>query len=141
MHAAILDRYLFILLARRVVTCLHIPGTVPASAAYAVAGRLSKGDMKVQNKITKVLQHMAHTHEQMARILDAERHVAVRMSQIVHDLPDADPDFDGISGMIESSTQVNKNIIAYLNALADLEEAMAEGVGRVIKELNGQDEE
>lgn len=102
---------------------------------------MSKGDMKVQSKITKVLQHMAHTHEQMARILDAERHVAVRMSQIVHDLPDADPDFDGISGMIESTGQVNKNLIAYLNALADLEEAMAEGVGRVIKELNGQEEE
>ncbi len=70
-----------------------ILGTVKTLAAYAVAGRLSKGDMKVQSKITKVLQHMAHTHEQMARILDAERHVAVRMSQIVHDLPDAEPDF------------------------------------------------
>lgn len=102
---------------------------------------MSKGYMKVQSKITKVLQHMAHTHEQMARILDAERHVAVRMSQIVHDLPDADPDFGGFSGLVESSGQVNKNIIAYLNALADLEEAMAEGVGRVIKELNGQEEE
>jgi hypothetical protein len=97
--------------------------------------------MKVQNKITKILQHMAHTHEQMARILDAERHVAVRMSQIVHDLPDADPDFGGFSELVESSGQVNKNIIAYLNALADLEEAMAEGVGRVIKELDGQEEE
>ncbi|WP_410515112.1 nucleoside-diphosphate sugar epimerase [Paenibacillus sp. BR2-3] len=95
----------------------------------------------MQNKITKVLQHMAHTHEQMARILDAERHVAVRMSQIVHDLPDEQPDFGDTSGLIESSGQVNKNIIAYLNALADLEEAMAEGVGRVIKELNGQEEE
>ncbi|SEU18772.1 nucleoside-diphosphate sugar epimerase [Paenibacillus sp. NFR01] len=95
----------------------------------------------MQTKITKILQHMAHTHEQMARILDAERHVAVRMSQIVHDLPDTEPNFDGFPGLVESAGQVNKNIIAYLNAIADLEEAMAEGVGRVIKELDGQEEE
>ncbi|MDT3428380.1 hypothetical protein J2Z22_003972 [Paenibacillus forsythiae] len=95
----------------------------------------------MQNKITKILEHMAHSHEQMARILDAERHVAVRMAQIVHDLPDAEPEFGGSAGVIESAGQVNKNIIAYLNAFADLQEAVAEQVGRVIKELNGQEEE
>ncbi|MFP4978929.1 nucleoside-diphosphate sugar epimerase [Paenibacillus sp. CN-4] len=95
----------------------------------------------MQNQITKVLQHMAHTHEQMARILDAERHVAVRMAQIVHDLPAEDPDFGDSAGLIESAGQVNKNIIAYLNAIADLEEALADQVGRVIKEMNGTDEE
>lgn len=95
----------------------------------------------MQNHITHILQHMAHTHEQMARILDAERHVAVRLSQIVHDLPDAEPDFGDVAGLIESAGGVNKNITAYLNAFADLQEAMAEQVGRVIKELNGQEEE
>ncbi|BCG60682.1 MULTISPECIES: nucleoside-diphosphate sugar epimerase [Paenibacillus] len=95
----------------------------------------------MQNQITNILQHMAHSHEQMARILDAERHVAVRMAQIVHDLPDAEPDFGGTSGIIESAGQVNKNIISYLNAFADLQEAIAEQVGKVIKELIGQEEE
>lgn len=95
----------------------------------------------MQNQITKVLQHMAHSHEQIARILDAERHVAVRAAQIVHDLPDVDPDFGGTSELIESSGLVNRNIVAYLNAIADLEEALAEQVGRVIKEMNGGEEE
>ncbi|AIQ65293.1 nucleoside-diphosphate sugar epimerase [Paenibacillus stellifer] len=95
----------------------------------------------MQNQITKILEHMAHSHEQMARILDAERHVAVRMAQIVHDLPDAEPDFGGTEGVIESAGRVNKTIISYLNAFADLQEAMAEQVGRVIKEMQGQEEE
>lgn len=95
----------------------------------------------MQNQITKMLQHMAHSQEQMARILDAERHVAVRMAQIIHDLPDAEPDFGDTAGIIESAGQVNKSIISYLNAFADLQEAMAEQVGKVIKELQGQEEE
>lgn len=68
----------------------------------------------MQNKIDEIITHMSHSHQQMARVLEAERHMAVRMSQIIHDLPDSDLEFDGVSGIIESSGQINKNIVAYL---------------------------
>ncbi|MBE9916001.1 nucleoside-diphosphate sugar epimerase [Paenibacillus donghaensis] len=95
----------------------------------------------MQNKIDEIIIHMSHSHQQMARVLEAERHMAVRMSQIIHDLPDSDPEFDGVSGIIESSGQINKNIVAYLGGIADLEEALAETLNHVVKELGINEEE
>ncbi|MDR0267007.1 nucleoside-diphosphate sugar epimerase [Paenibacillus sp.] len=95
----------------------------------------------MQDKIDEMITHMSHSHQQMARVLDAERHVVVRISQIIHELPDSDPDFDGVSGIIESSGQINKNIIAYLGGIADLEEALAETLSQVVRELGSYEEE
>ncbi|MET3850784.1 phosphopantetheinyl transferase [Paenibacillus sp. OAE614] len=55
----------------------------------------------MQSKIDEMLTHMSHSKQQMARVLDAERQVAVRMAQIIHDLPDEHPEFDGVSGLID----------------------------------------
>lgn len=95
----------------------------------------------MEQKITDIIVHMAHSHQQMARMIDAERQVAVRMAQIVHGIPDAGPAFAGMSGVLENSGRVNKSVISYLNAIADLEEAMAENLGYVMKELKTHDEE
>ncbi|RUT29150.1 nucleoside-diphosphate sugar epimerase [Paenibacillus zeisoli] len=95
----------------------------------------------MEQKITDLIVHMSHSHQQMARVIDAERQVAVRMAQIVHDLPDSEPSFDGIDGLMENAGRVNKNVVSYLNALADLQEALAENLGLVIKEMNAEDEE
>lgn len=95
----------------------------------------------MQSKIDEMLTHMSHSHQQMARVLDAERQMAVRMAQIIHDLPDADPEFDGIHGLIENSGQINKSIIAYLGSIADLQEALAETLNHVVKELGNHEEE
>lgn len=88
-----------------------------------------------------IIVHMAHSHQQMARVLDAERQVAVRMAQIVQAIPDAGPAFEGTPGMMENTGRINKSVISYLNAIADLQEAMAENLGFVMKELKGHDEE
>ncbi|MWV46853.1 nucleoside-diphosphate sugar epimerase [Paenibacillus sp. HJL G12] len=95
----------------------------------------------MQSKIDEMLTHMSHSHQQMARVLDAERQMAVRMAQIIHDLPDSDPEFDGINGLIENSGQINKSIIAYLGSIADLQEALAETLNHVVKELGSHEEE
>lgn len=95
----------------------------------------------MEEKITEIIVHMSHSHQQMARVIDAERQVVVRMAQIVHAIPDAEPVFEGVSGLIENTGRINKSVISYLNAIADLQEAMAENLGFVLKELRSQDEE
>lgn len=84
---------------------------------------------------------MSNSHLQMARILDAERQMAAHMAQVIHELPDSNLEFDDISALINHSGGINKSIIAYLFSLADLEEALAETLGHVIKELGNQEEE
>lgn len=95
----------------------------------------------MEEKITEIIVHMSHSHQQMARVMDAERQVVVRLAQIVHAIPDTEPGFDGVSGLIENTGRINKSVISYLNAIADLQEAMAENLGFVLKELRSQDEE
>ncbi|GAB6991512.1 hypothetical protein [Paenibacillus pini] len=95
----------------------------------------------MQSKIDEMLNHMSHSQQQMARVLDAERQMAVRMSQVIHALPDVHPEFEGVSGLIENSGQINKSIIAYLGSIADLQEALAETLGYVMKELGSHEEE
>lgn len=91
--------------------------------------------------VDQIIVHMSHTHQHMARVLDAERQVAVRMAQLIHGLPDVNPDFAGLSGLKAQSAALTKNIVAYLNGIAELEEALAEQLEHVIKELNDVSEE
>ncbi|MDQ0495411.1 nucleoside-diphosphate sugar epimerase [Paenibacillus brasilensis] len=95
----------------------------------------------MHNEVDDLLIHISHSQQQMSRLLDAERQVVVRMAQIIHELPDEEPRFDGIPGILEGSRQVNKSIVAYLNGIADLQEAMAEMLVRVVKETAYPEEE
>lgn len=95
----------------------------------------------MEHTITEMIAHMSHSHRQMARVIDAERQVVVRMAQIVHAIPDAEHVFDGTAGMLENTGRLNKSVISYLTAIADLQEAMADNLGVVMKELKGHDEE
>ncbi|GIP57308.1 nucleoside-diphosphate sugar epimerase [Paenibacillus sp. FSL W8-0186] len=95
----------------------------------------------MEQKITELIIHLSHSHAQIARILDAERQVAVRIAQIIHAIPDAEPAFDGTDGLIESAGRINKSVVSYLNSIAELQEAMAENLELVVKELKDQDEE
>jgi len=87
----------------------------------------------VQEQLTEIVVHLSHSHQQMARILNAKRQVTVRMAQLVHVLPDEHPQLNGLEGLLESSSQVTKSVIAYLNSLADLEEAVADSMTHVMK--------
>lgn len=91
---------------------------------------------------TEIVVHMAHSHQQLARILDAERQVTMRMAELVHTLPDAHPQLNGLDGLLDNAAQVTKSVIAYLNSLAELEEATAESLTSVLQAArSGVDEE
>lgn len=95
----------------------------------------------MQHKVTEMIEHMSHSHEQMARVLEAKRHVAVRMAQIVQNLPDQHPAFGGVGELMEHSQAVTKSVVSYLHGLAELQESMAVTISAVMKELAGEDEE
>ncbi|GIO11052.1 hypothetical protein J19TS2_06070 [Cohnella xylanilytica] len=95
----------------------------------------------MQELMTEIVVHLSHSHQQMARILDAKRQVAVRMAQMVHILPDEHPQLDGLEGLLDGSSQVTKSVIAYVNSLADLQEAMADSLTQLVKAVADTDEE
>jgi GTP1/Obg family GTP-binding protein len=85
----------------------------------------------VHRQMTAMIKHMAVSQQEMAKILEAERHVAVRLAQLVQDIPS----FEGIEALTEASLTVTKNIAAYLNSLADFEDALADNLVVVLKEV------
>jgi len=95
----------------------------------------------MQELMTEIVVHLSHSHQQMARILDAKRQVAVRMAQMVHILPDEHPQLDGLEGLLDGSSQVTKSVIAYVNSLADLQEAMADSLTQLVKAAADTEEE
>lgn len=95
----------------------------------------------MQKKVTEMMEHMSHSNRQLARVLEAERHVTVRLSEIVQALPDENPEFGGIPGLLNNSQALAQNIVAYLNSFADLQETIAAQLSFVIRELKDADEE
>ncbi|WP_333485655.1 nucleoside-diphosphate sugar epimerase [Paenibacillus sp. SYP-B4298] len=95
----------------------------------------------MQHKVDEIIEHLSISHQQLARVLEAKRHVAVRMAQIVHDIPDQHPDLDGFDGLVDSAQVVSKSVVSYLNSLADLQEMVAENLSHIMKELLAQEEE
>lgn len=95
----------------------------------------------MQALTTEIVIHMAHSHQQLARILDAKRHVTMRMAELVHTLPDVHPQLNGLDGLLDNAAQVTKSVIAYLNSLAELEEATAETLTSVLQAARTVDEE
>ena len=95
----------------------------------------------MQELMTEIIVHLSHSHQQMARMLDAKRQIAVRMAQNVNLLPDEHPQLNGLEGLLDSSSQVTKSVIAYVNSLADLEDAMADTLALMVKESGSSDEE
>ncbi|GBF78205.1 hypothetical protein PA598K_06816 [Paenibacillus sp. 598K] len=97
-----------------------------------------QGGMKsMEHMVDRVIGHLSASHRHLARILDAERHVAVRMGEVVHALPDHNPAFEGIPALLENSQLITKSMVGYLNTLADLEETLADHLSHVMKELDG----
>jgi hypothetical protein len=95
----------------------------------------------MQHLLDELIHHLSEAHVQAARVLEAERHVAVRMAQIIHAMPDQHPELGSIDGLMEHSHALGKSIVAYLNVVAGLQESMAEHLAAVMKELDGAAEE
>lgn len=88
-----------------------------------------------------VLNHISHSCRQLARILEAKRHVATQMANNVHAIPDRNPQFDTIPELLYHSQLIGKSIGGYLHSLADLEENIADHISIVFKELDVPEEE
>lgn len=95
----------------------------------------------MQQLLDEMIAHMSVSHTQLARVLEAERHIAVRMAQVIHAMPDRHPDFGGMEGLMERSHNVGKNVVSYLNGIAELQEALAEHLAAVMKEMDAGSEE
>ncbi|WP_019532828.1 hypothetical protein [Paenibacillus ginsengihumi] len=95
-----------------------------------------QGGSSVQREITKMIENMAVSQTEMAKIIAAERHTAVHMAQLVHDIPPHNPGFGGIEELMGNSLAVTKNVAAYLNSLADLEDTLADHLSYLLKEVN-----
>jgi methyl-accepting chemotaxis protein len=96
---------------------------------------------KMHRQVTEIIKHMAASQQEIAKILEAKRHIAVRMAQLVHHIPERNPSFEDIDTLKEHSMNMTKNISAYLNSLADLADALADNLSFVMKEVDIQDGE
>lgn len=95
----------------------------------------------MQEVLTEIVVHLSRSHQQMARILDAKRQVVVRMAHLVQALPDENPQFNGLDGLLDSSSQVTKSVISYLNSIAELQEAVADSMTNVVKAMGDSADE
>lgn len=96
----------------------------------------------MESRIDDMLAHLSHSQQQLARILEAQRHSAVRMAQIIYALPEYEFRVaDGARSSGGQAEQINRSIVAYLNAMADLQQTAADNLEIVLKELREQEEE
>ncbi|GAA4841673.1 hypothetical protein GCM10023310_19450 [Paenibacillus vulneris] len=95
----------------------------------------------MQRQIDAIIDYMSISQLEMAKILDAERHIAVLAGQFIHDISHENPSFGDIESLTDHSLNVTKNIAAYLNSLADLTDALGDNLILVLKEVDSPDEE
>lgn len=95
----------------------------------------------MNEQVDLILFHMAKSQRELARILKAEREMATHAAGLHLNIPQAHLATSGLESVREHSGDLSKSISAYLNGLAELEEAMADNLGPVLKELEVQDEE
>ena len=89
----------------------------------------------MDNKINELLEHVSYSQQQIARIFEAQRHTSLHMSQIISSLPDHQPAEAG-----EHVEQVNGSIASYLNAMAELQQKIADSLEIVMNELREMDQ-
>lgn len=95
----------------------------------------------MENKVKVMVEHLSHSQEQMARIFEAQRHAAVRMSQIIDSLPNHQlhlPEEKKPSG--GQVVEVNGSIVAYLNSMADMQQMVADTLEVAMKELRANEQ-
>ncbi len=95
----------------------------------------------MENITTEIVVHLSQSYQQLARILDAKRHITMRMAELVHSLPDVHPQLGELGGLLDYSAQVTKSVVGYLNSLAELEDTVAESLTSVMQAEKASSEE
>jgi len=89
----------------------------------------------VEQQITDTIRHMAKSHVELAKILQEKRDVTVHASNLIYEISDGSVSEYDFGTIIEGAVEVTDSITAYLGSLADLEEAIAENLSCVMKEM------
>lgn len=95
----------------------------------------------LEEKITEMIGHMARSHQQLARIIEAKKDVTLVMGSLISAIPDDHEASNHYEDLLQNSKVIAKSLTSYLNSLADLEEALAGNLGNVMKELDIQEDE
>jgi hydroxymethylpyrimidine/phosphomethylpyrimidine kinase len=94
----------------------------------------------MEQRITNIITHMSRSYHELAKIIQAERHITVHMAQLVAFIPDH-PTFNDPKAIVGHVEDMSSSITAYLTNLADLEDAIAENITYILGELQEQTEE
>jgi hypothetical protein len=97
-------------------------------------------EVAMEQKITANISYIVNSQQQMAKILESERHIAVHIAKIVNEIPDYQSSFNTVENIVKNSSEVTITISSYLVGLADLEEALGDSLAAVMKELQIKDE-
>jgi len=95
----------------------------------------------MDEQITSIIGHMSNSHAELANLLEVKRDMVVHMARMVLAIPDTPAAFGGVDTITENSVAITEIITGYLNRLAELEEALAENLTHVMRELHREDEE
>jgi hypothetical protein len=99
------------------------------------------GEKSVQEKVTSIIAHMSVSHMHMARIIEAKRGMVAHTAGLTYAVPDNETTFSGTAVVTGFVLEVSKMTASYLSSLADLEDAIADNLSEVMKELNEKSEE
>ncbi|TMV53003.1 nucleoside-diphosphate sugar epimerase [Paenibacillus mesophilus] len=95
----------------------------------------------MQEEVTSIIAHMAKSHCEMARVLEAKRQSIFNIAHIVTALPNETIQFEGTEAIATNSIDLTKSVSAYLSSLADLADAIGDHLELVIKEMSDTEEE
>lgn len=95
----------------------------------------------MHHEVTSIIAHMAKSHCEMARMLEAKRHSITNLAHIVSALPNETIQFEGTDVIASNSVDLTKNVSSYLSSLADLADAIGDHLELVIKEMSDQEED
>ncbi|SFE48078.1 hypothetical protein SAMN05216378_3265 [Paenibacillus catalpae] len=95
----------------------------------------------LQQIVNEIIEHLSHSHNQMARMIDSKRHVVVRMAEVVKAIPDNNPNFGGTEGLLTNTQSLLGGIVSYLNTIAELQETLAAQLTFTVRELRLEEEE
>ncbi|MDF2724508.1 MAG: hypothetical protein K0Q59_4183 [Paenibacillus sp.] len=91
----------------------------------------------MQDEVNSIIAHMARSHCEMARVLEAKRQSICHISHIVTALPNESIQFSEAESIATNSVELTKSVTAYLGSLADLADAIADNLELVMKEMAG----
>lgn len=81
------------------------------------------------------MEFLVKSHYELTRTLSAERDAVTHTSRVICALPDQGPTLGEPETALEASLEVLQTVAVYLNSLGDLEEALADQLEVIVKQI------